>query len=93
MTALNMAAKHAAPYEVLTDEQRWEAVRRRDPAAVGAFYYSVRTTGVYCRPTCAARLPRRENVAFHATCADAERAGFRPCKRCRASLRSRVPRA
>ena len=83
MTALNMAAKHAAPYEVLTDEQRWEAVRRRDPAAVGAFYYSVRTTGVYCRPTCAARLPRRENVAFHATCADAERAGFRPCKRCR----------
>ena len=83
MTALNMAAKHAAPYEVLTDEQRWEAVRRRDPAAVGAFYYSVRTTGVYCRPTCAARLPRRDNVAFHATCADAERAGFRPCKRCR----------
>jgi AraC family transcriptional regulator of adaptative response/methylated-DNA-[protein]-cysteine methyltransferase len=83
MTALNMAVKHAAPYEVLTDEQRWEAVRRRDPAAVGAFYYSVRTTGVYCRPTCAARLPRRENVDFHATCGDAERAGFRPCKRCR----------
>jgi AraC family transcriptional regulator of adaptative response/methylated-DNA-[protein]-cysteine methyltransferase len=83
MTALNMVAKHAAPYEILTDEQRWEAVRRRDPAAAGAFYYSVRTTGVYCRPTCAARLPRRENVAFYATCADAERAGFRPCKRCR----------
>jgi AraC family transcriptional regulator of adaptative response/methylated-DNA-[protein]-cysteine methyltransferase len=83
MTALNMVAKHSAPYEILTDEQRWEAVRRRDPVAVGAFYYSVRTTGVYCRPTCAARLPRRENVAFHATCADAERAGFRPCKRCR----------
>src|SRR6516225_195275 len=83
MTALNMVAKHAAPHEVLTDEQRWEAVRRRDPAAAGAFYYSVRTTGVYCRPTCAARLPRRENVAFHATCADAEHAGFRPCKRCR----------
>jgi AraC family transcriptional regulator of adaptative response/methylated-DNA-[protein]-cysteine methyltransferase len=83
MIVLNMVAKHAAPYEILTDEQRWEAVRRRDPAAVGAFYYSVRTTGVYCRPTCAARLPRRDNVAFHATCADAERAGFRPCKRCR----------
>jgi AraC family transcriptional regulator, regulatory protein of adaptative response / methylated-DNA-[protein]-cysteine methyltransferase len=43
----------------------------------------VRTTGVYCRPSCAARLPRRENVAFHETCAAAERAGFRPCKRCR----------
>jgi AraC family transcriptional regulator of adaptative response/methylated-DNA-[protein]-cysteine methyltransferase len=56
---------------------------RRDHAADGAFYYSVRTTGVYCRPTCAARLARRENVRFHTTCAEAERAGFRPCKRCR----------
>jgi AraC family transcriptional regulator of adaptative response/methylated-DNA-[protein]-cysteine methyltransferase len=65
------------------DDERWEAVRRRDPAADGAFYYAVQTTGVYCRPTCAARLPRRENATFHATCADAERAGFRPCKRCR----------
>jgi AraC family transcriptional regulator of adaptative response/methylated-DNA-[protein]-cysteine methyltransferase len=54
----------------------------RDARADGAFYYSVRTTGVYCRPSCAARLPRPENVRFHATCKDAERAGFRPCKRC-----------
>src|ERR1700758_5414623 len=61
----------------------WPAVKRRDRAADGAFFYSVRTTGVYCRPSCAARLPRRENVAFHKTCADAERAGFRACKRCR----------
>ena len=67
----------------LSDDARWEAVRRRDPAADGAFYYSARTTGVYCRPSCAARLARRENVEFHLTCADAERAGFRPCKRCR----------
>ena len=65
------------------DEARWEAVRRRDRAADDAFYYSVRTTGVYCRPSCAARLPKRENVAFHLSCADAEAAGFRPCKRCR----------
>src|SRR5262245_26997632 len=65
------------------DEARWKAVKRRDRAVDGAFVYSVRTTGVYCRPSCAARLPRRENVAFHQTCADAERAGFRPCKRCR----------
>jgi AraC family transcriptional regulator of adaptative response/methylated-DNA-[protein]-cysteine methyltransferase len=65
------------------DDELWEAVRRRDPAADAAFYYGVQTTGVYCRPTCAARLPRRENVSFHNTCADAERAGFRPCKRCR----------
>jgi AraC family transcriptional regulator of adaptative response/methylated-DNA-[protein]-cysteine methyltransferase len=66
-----------------SEEERWDAVVRRDGAADGAFYYSVRTTGVYCRPACASRRARRENVAFHATCADAERAGFRPCKRCR----------
>ena len=65
------------------DDERWDAVCRRDPAAVGAFVYCVRTTGVYCRPSCWGRLPRRENVTFHATCAAAERAGFRPCKRCR----------
>src|SRR5262249_54946466 len=64
------------------DDARWEAVRRRDRTADGAFFYSVRTTGVYCRPSCAARLPRRENVGFHQTWADAERAGFQPCKRC-----------
>ncbi len=65
------------------DESRLAAVRRRDRAADGQFVYSVRTTGVYCRPSCAARPARRENIAFHATCAEAERAGFRPCKRCR----------
>jgi hypothetical protein len=70
-----------------SDDDRWEAVRRRDPAAVGAFVYGVRTTAVYCRPSCGARLPRRENVSFHATCADAERAGLRPCKRCRPNER------
>ena len=71
------------PVGFLSNDARWEAVRRRDPAADGAFYYSVRTTGVYCRPSCAARLARRENVDFHLTREDAERAGFRPCKRCR----------
>jgi len=66
-----------------TDEIRWAAVVNRDHDADGQFYYSVRTTGVYCRPSCAARLPRRENVAFHATPAAAEAAGFRACKRCK----------
>jgi AraC family transcriptional regulator of adaptative response/methylated-DNA-[protein]-cysteine methyltransferase len=65
------------------DEDRWAAVVRRDRSADGVFYYSVLTTGVYCRPACAARLARPENVRFHSTCEDAERAGFRPCKRCR----------
>ncbi len=54
----------------------------RDPTADGTFYYSVNTTGVYCRPSCASRLARPENVRFHATREDAEKAGFRPCKRC-----------
>lgn len=70
----------------------WTAVRARDRSCDGTFYYSVATTGVYCRPSCPARLPKRENVAFHATCKDAERAGFRPCKRCKpdeASLHDR----
>jgi AraC family transcriptional regulator of adaptative response/methylated-DNA-[protein]-cysteine methyltransferase len=66
-----------------TDEERWQAVVRRDARADRVFYYSVRTTGVYCRPSCAARLPLRGNVRFHASPAEAERAGFRPCKRCR----------
>lgn len=66
-----------------SDAARWTAVTQRDPEADGAFLYSVRSTGVYCRPTCPARLPRRENVAFHASCEAAEKAGFRPCKRCR----------
>jgi len=64
-------------------DPRWLAVLARDARADGRFVYSVRTTGVYCRPSCAARTPRRENVAFHATTAAAERAGFRACKRCR----------
>src|SRR6187402_1868532 len=65
------------------DETKWAAVVHRDVHADGVFYYSVRTTGVYCRPSCAARLARRENVRFHVTTAEAEIAGFRPCKRCR----------
>ena len=52
------------------------------PMPKAKHFYSVKTTGVYCRPSCAAR-PKMENVGFHATAAEAERAGFRPCKRCR----------
>ena len=66
-----------------TLDPRWAALVARDRAADGTFYYSVATTGVYCRPSCAARRPNPRNVRFHRTAADAERAGFRPCKRCR----------
>src|SRR3981189_35225 len=69
-------------YETKSDP-RWALVEGRDPKSDGVFYYSVRTTGVYCRPSCAARLARRENVRFHSSCEEAERAGFRSCKRCR----------
>jgi len=66
-----------------TKDPRWAAIVARNPAADGQFFYSVKTTGVYCRPSCAARPARPENVRFHLSCADAERAGFRPCKRCK----------
>ena len=68
---------------MLSTEQCWAALVSRNAGADGAFVYAVRTTGVYCRPGCASRLPRRENVAFYEGPAAAEAAGFRPCKRCR----------
>jgi AraC family transcriptional regulator of adaptative response/methylated-DNA-[protein]-cysteine methyltransferase len=71
----------AEPYASI--DARWAAVTRRDRGADGVFFYSVRTTGVYCRPSCGARPALRANVAFHASCADAEAAGFRPCLRCK----------
>src|SRR3546814_525805 len=55
----------------------------RDRSKDGEFYYSVKTTGVYCRPSCAVRLANPKNVSFHLTPNDAEQAGFRPCLRCR----------
>jgi AraC family transcriptional regulator of adaptative response/methylated-DNA-[protein]-cysteine methyltransferase len=82
----DMIAPHFAQEltELPTEKDpRWPSVVARDREADGQFYYSVQTTGVYCRPSCAARLAKPENVRFHDTCADAERAGFRPCKRCK----------
>jgi len=68
---------------MLDFEQCWAALERRDAGADDQFYYGVRTTGVYCRPSCAARTARPENVAFHLTAAEAQRAGFRACLRCK----------
>jgi AraC family transcriptional regulator of adaptative response/methylated-DNA-[protein]-cysteine methyltransferase len=65
-----------------SDDERWATVERRDRRADGAFYCAVRTTGVYCRPSCAGR-PLRRNVSFYETRGAARQAGFRPCKRCR----------
>ena len=65
------------------DELRWNALCARDAAHDGEFVFAVSTTGVYCRPSCAARRPRRENVQFFLTPAQAEQAGYRACLRCR----------
>ena len=80
-----LAPKPALDRPLATAERdpRWAAVVARDRAADGAFVYSVRTTGVYCRPACAARRANPKNVAFHDSPAAAEAAGFRPCRRCR----------
>ena len=64
-------------------DPRWASVVTRSTDADAGFFYSVRTTGVYCRPSCPARVPRPENVRFHDTRDAAEAAGFRPCKRCK----------
>jgi AraC family transcriptional regulator of adaptative response/methylated-DNA-[protein]-cysteine methyltransferase len=64
-------------------DPRWKAVVAKDHSADGRFYYGVKTTGVYCRPSCAARLANPRNVSFYATPAQAEAAGLRACKRCK----------
>jgi AraC family transcriptional regulator of adaptative response/methylated-DNA-[protein]-cysteine methyltransferase len=71
------------PTARLDDEARWTAVLDRDGGADGLFVYAVSSTRVYCRPSCASRRPRRDRVAFFDTPADARRAGFRSCRRCR----------
>ncbi|MCB9796154.1 MAG: bifunctional DNA-binding transcriptional regulator/O6-methylguanine-DNA methyltransferase Ada [Alphaproteobacteria bacterium] len=73
----------SAAAEVVQADPRWRALRERDASADGSFVYSVASTGVFCRPSCAARAPRPEHVAFHDSPEAARRAGFRPCLRCR----------
>ena len=75
---------HSVQTNTITQEDpRWKAFVHRDPAAVGQFFTAVRTTGIYCLPTCSARLPKPENVRFFETKQAAEQAGYRPCKRCK----------
>ncbi len=83
--AAAMAATQADP--------RWAKVMARDAASDGRFVYSVRTTGVYCRPSCASRLANPANVRFHATPAAARAEGFRACKRCKPDLGATAPHA
>src|ERR1700751_378509 len=85
---MSISTKNAHLATTTESDPRWAGVVARDPQAT--FFYSVKTTGVYCRPSCAARLARPENVQFHLTCNDAEKAGFRPCKRCKPDQASPV---
>jgi len=75
---------------VSAEEKRWMSLVRRDERADGSFYYGVKTTGVFCRPSCPSRLPRRSNVLFFASAPEAHAAGFRPCRRCRPDMAVRA---
>ncbi len=70
----------------MTEAEKWQAVAGNDKSADGVFFYAVRSTGIFCRPSCPSRLPARENVTFFDSAEQAARAGFRPCKRCRPDL-------
>jgi methylphosphotriester-DNA--protein-cysteine methyltransferase len=74
-----------------TDSTRWRALATRDPNANGLFVYSVKSTGIYCRPICPARLARRANIGFFKTTNEAEAAGFRACKRCKPNVEVQDP--
>ncbi|MBV8850521.1 MAG: bifunctional DNA-binding transcriptional regulator/O6-methylguanine-DNA methyltransferase Ada [Methylobacteriaceae bacterium] len=81
-----MIAERPSIRHFASDDERWQAAVARNPQAEGAFVTAVRTTRIYCRPTCTARQPKRENVTFYANPAEAEAAGFRACLRCKPNL-------
>ncbi len=78
-----MAERGASQGLYPDDTARWAAVVQRDSAAAGQFFLAVKTTGIYCRPGCPARTPKRENAVFFESRAAALDAGFRACKRCK----------
>lgn len=76
--------------EFITGDAKWDAVVHNNSNADGTFYYAVMTTGVYCRPSCSSRLPNRANVEYFTSCKEAEIAGYRACKRCTPSAKSKA---
>lgn len=75
----------------MTEQEMWQAVLDNDAGYDGVFYYAVKTTGIYCRPSCRSKPPKRENICFFETSEQARKAGFRPCKRCRSDLTDYQP--
>lgn len=92
MSAEMPAKPMEAPRTDALAEAHWRAVVRRDPQADGEFVYAVRTTGVYCRPSCPSRAAKRQNVKFFDNGRLAAAAGYRPCKRCRPDMQSQRER-
>src|SRR5271154_1786136 len=82
---LNLIAPEMTATEMTgsSENRRWQAVEARDASQDGSFVFAVSSTGVYCRPSCPSRRPRRENVAFFRSPDEAEKAGYRACLRCR----------
>ncbi len=75
----------------MTNDEMWQAVETCDKSFDGKFFYGVKSTGIFCRPSCNSKVPLRKNVVFFKTAEDAMKAGFRPCKRCRPELLSYAP--
>lgn len=75
----------------MTDNEKYEAVINNDASYDGIFFYAVKTTGIYCRPSCKSKPPKRNNICFYDKAEDAVKDGFRPCKRCRSDLLSYEP--
>ncbi len=69
--------------ETMSEDEMWRAIENRDASLDGRFVVAVRTTGIYCRPSCPSKHPKRENVTFYPTPEAAEAAGYRPCLRCK----------
>ena len=82
MNTISTSATRSKVPQFSSDKARWQAVLDKDERADAVFRYSVKTTGIYCRPSCPSRPPKRENVAFHSSTEAAEKVGFRACKRC-----------
>ncbi len=70
----------------MTQEEMWNAVLKNDESYDGIFLYAVKSTGIYCRPSCKSKIPKRTNICFFNNAEEARNAGFRSCKRCRSDL-------
>src|SRR5262245_27622268 len=88
---LNLESELSTMKAAWTTDRLWDAVAARDARTDGLFVYAVRSTGIYCRPSCPSRRPRRDGVEFFATPDAAEVGGYRECRRCRPRFGAAIP--